>query len=181
MPARRGARPPRVEALSTTTTCRARASPRAASAAARLARQARSSAALALHVVVVDNASTDGSLEGLARLRHGPAVVANPDTLVVGIGDHGRAVAQARQPLQRAVRRGVVDHDDVAEGIVVTPVTPALDVVIVNWNGGALLRACLASLAAAEAGRHDNPFGGPSRPRRPSITAPASRIATAGR
>ena len=26
---------------------------------------------------------------------------------------------------------------------------PALDVVIVNWNGGALLRACLASLAAA--------------------------------
>ncbi|MET7245479.1 glycosyltransferase family 2 protein [Methylobacterium sp. EM32] len=27
---------------------------------------------------------------------------------------------------------------------------PALDVVIVNWNGGALLRACLASLAAAE-------------------------------
>ncbi|SFE14460.1 hypothetical protein SAMN04487844_101182 [Methylobacterium sp. yr596] len=35
--------------------------------------------ALALHVVVVDNASTDGSLEGLARLRHGPAVVANPD------------------------------------------------------------------------------------------------------
>lgn len=29
--------------------------------------------------------------------------------------------------------------------------TPTLDVVIVNWNGGALLRACLASLAAAEA------------------------------
>ncbi|KMO30333.1 glycosyltransferase family 2 protein [Methylobacterium aquaticum] len=28
--------------------------------------------------------------------------------------------------------------------------TPALDVVIVNWNGGALLRACLASLATAE-------------------------------
>nr|WP_206289416.1 glycosyltransferase family 2 protein [Methylobacterium sp. DB0501] len=28
--------------------------------------------------------------------------------------------------------------------------SPALDVVIVNWNGGALLRACLASLAAAE-------------------------------
>ncbi len=27
---------------------------------------------------------------------------------------------------------------------------PALDVVIVNWNGGGLLRACLASLAAAQ-------------------------------
>ncbi|MDP4005825.1 glycosyltransferase family 2 protein [Methylobacterium sp. NEAU K] len=27
---------------------------------------------------------------------------------------------------------------------------PALDVVIVNWNGGALLRACLASLAAVD-------------------------------
>ncbi|TXN43156.1 glycosyltransferase, partial [Methylobacterium sp. WL18] len=26
----------------------------------------------------------------------------------------------------------------------------ALDVVIVNWNGGALLRACLASLAAVQ-------------------------------
>ncbi|MCJ2071379.1 glycosyltransferase family 2 protein [Methylobacterium sp. J-030] len=28
--------------------------------------------------------------------------------------------------------------------------SPVLDVVIVNWNGGALLRACLASLAAAQ-------------------------------
>ena len=32
---------------------------------------------------------------------------------------------------------------------------PALDVVIVNWNGGALLRACLASLAAAQAALGD--------------------------
>ena len=29
---------------------------------------------------------------------------------------------------------------------------PVLDVVIVNWNGGGLLRACLASLAAAQDG-----------------------------
>ncbi len=36
-----------------------------------------------------------------------------------------------------------------------TAMPPALDVVIVNWNGGALLRACLASLAAAEAGLGD--------------------------
>ncbi|MGX7705422.1 glycosyltransferase family 2 protein [Methylobacterium sp. Gmos1] len=35
--------------------------------------------ALALRVVVVDNASRDGSLEDLPRLRHGPAVIANPD------------------------------------------------------------------------------------------------------
>ncbi|TGD99495.1 glycosyltransferase family 2 protein [Methylobacterium nonmethylotrophicum] len=33
---------------------------------------------------------------------------------------------------------------------------PALDVVIVNWNGGALLRACLASLAAAESALGDD-------------------------
>ena len=33
--------------------------------------------------------------------------------------------------------------------------TPALDVVVVNWNGGPLLRACLDSLAAAEAGLGD--------------------------
>ncbi|KMO44530.1 glycosyl transferase [Methylobacterium tarhaniae] len=35
--------------------------------------------ALRLRVVVVDNASRDGSLEDLPRLRHGPAVIANPD------------------------------------------------------------------------------------------------------
>ncbi|MFC6775625.1 glycosyltransferase family 2 protein [Methylobacterium gregans] len=29
---------------------------------------------------------------------------------------------------------------------------PALDVVIVNWNGGALVQACVASLARAAAG-----------------------------
>ncbi|AWN45429.1 glycosyltransferase family 2 protein [Methylobacterium terrae] len=41
-------------------------------------------------------------------------------------------------------------------GIAAMPGTPpALDVVIVNWNGGALLRACLASLAAAEDGLGD--------------------------
>ncbi len=34
---------------------------------------------LALRVVVVDNASRDGSLENLPSLRHGPAVIANPD------------------------------------------------------------------------------------------------------
>lgn len=32
-----------------------------------------------------------------------------------------------------------------------SPPSPAIDVVIVNWNGGGLVRACLASLAAAEA------------------------------
>ncbi|KMO09798.1 glycosyltransferase family 2 protein [Methylobacterium indicum] len=36
-----------------------------------------------------------------------------------------------------------------------TIMPPALDVVIVNWNGGALLRACLASLATAEAALGD--------------------------
>ncbi|MCF4126133.1 glycosyltransferase family 2 protein [Methylobacterium sp. SyP6R] len=34
---------------------------------------------LSLRVVVVDNASRDGSLEDLPSLRHGPAVIANPD------------------------------------------------------------------------------------------------------
>ena len=52
---------------------------------------------LSLHVVVVDNASRDGSLEALPRLRHGPEVIANPDNQGFGRACNAGA-ARGRAP-----------------------------------------------------------------------------------
>ncbi|AWN50516.1 glycosyltransferase family 2 protein [Methylobacterium sp. 17Sr1-1] len=53
--------------------------------------------ALPLRVVVVDNASRDGSLDGLPPLRHGPAVIANPDNQGFGRACNAGA-ARGRAP-----------------------------------------------------------------------------------
>jgi N-acetylglucosaminyl-diphospho-decaprenol L-rhamnosyltransferase len=54
-------------------------------------------ASLPLRVVVVDNASRDGSLENLPPLRHGPEVVANPDNQGFGRACNAGA-ARGRAP-----------------------------------------------------------------------------------
>ncbi|WP_348649435.1 glycosyltransferase family 2 protein [Methylobacterium aquaticum] len=61
------------------------------------AAEAQLGGALSLRVVVVDNASRDGSLEDLPALRHGPAVIANPDNQGFGRACNAGAARGTRQ------------------------------------------------------------------------------------